>query len=89
MTDQQDVPKLTVYGRPECHLCDELIAALKPWQSRYNFLVEEVNIDTDAALTSRYAARIPVLAVDDVEVSQYFLDEKQLRQALENRNSRK
>ncbi|MEQ8290010.1 MAG: glutaredoxin family protein [Gammaproteobacteria bacterium] len=89
MTDQQDVPILTVYGRPECHLCDELIAALKPWQSRYNFLVEEVNIDTDAALTSRYAARIPVLAVDDVEVSQYFLDEKQLRQALENRNSRK
>lgn len=89
MIDQQDVPRLTVYGRPECHLCDDLIAALKPWQSRYNFLVKEVNIDTDPALTSRYAARIPVLVLDDVEVSQYFLDEKQLKQALDSRNSRK
>lgn len=89
MTDQQDIPRATVYGRPECHLCDELVAALKPWQSRYGFLIEQVNIDTDATLTSRYAARIPVLVLDDVEVCQYFLDEKQLQQVLDDRHRRK
>ena len=47
--------------------------------------LEEVDIDTDAALTSRYAARIPVLVLDDVEVSQYFLDEQQLQQAIDDR----
>lgn len=85
MTEPAGELRLTVYGRAECHLCDDLIAALKPWQNRYNLLVEEVDIDSDADLTARYAARIPVLTLDDVEVCQYFLDEQSLQRLLDDK----
>ena len=65
---------LTVYSRAECHLCEDMLDALKKWQDRFNFTVEIVDIDQDSSLTARYAARIPVLTAADVEICQYHLD---------------
>ena len=73
---------LSIYSRPECHLCDELVDGLRSWQSRYLFEIEIVDISADADLTARYAARIPVLACGETEICQYFLDDKQLQQFL-------
>ena len=66
---------LCIYSRPQCHLCDDLITALKPWQSRYGFRLDVINIDEDESLTERFAARIPVLAHGDREICQYYIDE--------------
>lgn len=73
-----------IYSRPECHLCDVMINALKEWQQRYSFNVKIINIDADAKLTERYAARIPLLAVADTEICEYHLDEEALISYLEN-----
>jgi thiol-disulfide isomerase/thioredoxin len=70
----------SIYSRPECHLCDEMIENLEKWQKRFNFKIEIFNIDEDPALTERFAARIPLLAVDDAEICEYHLDEKALLQ---------
>ena len=69
---------LSIYSRPECHLCDEMFDALKKWQSRFNFKVNIIDIDQDTFLTARFAARIPLLAVGDIEICEYHLDEKAL-----------
>ncbi len=69
---------LSIYSRPECHLCDEMFDALKKWQGRFNFKVDIINIDQDTSLTARFADRIPLLAVGDIEICEYHLDEKAL-----------
>ena len=39
---------------------------------------DEINIETDDALHARYLERIPVVAVDGEELSEYFVDEEAL-----------
>lgn len=69
--------KLTVYSRGYCHLCDDMIAALRLLQGRFVFDVDIVDVDTDAALEARYGEKVPVLmsAPDGEELCHYFLDE--------------
>lgn len=64
---------LRLFSRPECHLCDELAAALEPI-IRGRARVEVINIDDDLALKKRYGLRIPVLVSGDRELSAYPLD---------------
>ncbi|GJM05753.1 MAG: hypothetical protein DHS20C09_17490 [marine bacterium B5-7] len=69
---------LVVYSRKDCCLCHEMLDALKPWENRYNFKVEMIDIDHNPGLTERFAARIPLLAEGDTEICQYHIDEQML-----------
>jgi len=73
---------VTLYGRPGCHLCDEARAALERVRARAPFALVEVDITTDDALHARYLERIPVIAVDGVEVFDYEVDEDALAQRI-------
>jgi len=46
------------------------------------FQVEIVDIDRQRELYDRYNERVPVVAVGDTEVCEYFLDEPALRRIL-------
>jgi hypothetical protein len=74
---------LTLYGRPECHLCEALLADLMPLLSAADS-VETVDVDSSVALSRRYGLRIPVLAAGDVELSGYPLDRERVRRYLES-----
>lgn len=74
--------RFTVYGRAGCHLCEQMLAALRPWQRRYGFEIEVVDIDADPQLFDRYNTRVPVLAEGAVEICYYFLDEPLLERHL-------
>jgi hypothetical protein len=76
------VRKVTLYGRPGCHLCDDARAALLRVRATHPFLLEERDIEADDALLARYLERIPVVAVDGTEVFEFFVDEDQLRRTL-------
>ena len=69
---------VTLYSRPGCHLCDEARAILDRMRERTPFEVDEINIEADDALHARYLERIPVVAVDGEELSEYFVDEEAL-----------
>ena len=56
--------KLTLYSRPECHLCEALLADLMPLL-RADDSVETVDVDSSVALERRYGLRIPVLAAGE------------------------
>jgi hypothetical protein len=75
--------KLTLYSRPECHLCEELLADLEPLL-RTDISVEIVDVDGNVALERRYGLRIPVLAAGEVELSSYPLDRESVRRYLES-----
>ena len=69
---------VTLYSRPGCHLCDEARTILERMRERTPFEVDEINIEADDALHARYLERIPVVAVDGEELSEYFVDEEAL-----------
>jgi glutaredoxin len=73
---------VTLYGRPDCHLCDDARAALERVRAIHPFRLVEVNIETDDALLKRYLERIPVVALDGVELFDYFVDEQALARTI-------
>jgi glutaredoxin len=75
--------RLVLYGRPDCHLCDEARAGLESLRADgVSFELEEVDIDSDQELLRGYLERIPVVEVDGEIVSELFLDPEVLRKRL-------
>ena len=67
-------PKLTILSRAYCHLCDDMIAALRQFQGRYSFEIDVVDIDRDPHLEEKWGDKVPVLLDGDRELCHYFLD---------------
>jgi glutaredoxin len=78
------VTVLTVYSKPDCHLCAEAMAALRRLQGELGFALEELDITTDDALLRAYFERIPVVALDGEVLFEYFVEEAVLRERLES-----
>jgi glutaredoxin len=76
------VRAVTLFGRPGCHLCDDARDHLERLRATTPFDIEEVDITSDDALHARYLERIPVIAVDGVELSDFFVDEAKTLEAL-------
>ncbi len=67
---------VTLYARPECHLCDEARSGLEATSARRDseFELREIDIDTDDALLRTHLERIPVIEMDGEEVCDLGLD---------------
>ena len=68
------MPRLTVYGREYCHLCDDMVTDLRAIQASLPFALEIVDIDRDAELEEKYGHLVPVLTAEGEEICHYFLD---------------
>lgn len=70
------VKKLVIYARQECHLCEEMISILQSLQRITDFKLEIIDIDLEPDLVSLYNDRIPVLFAPDEsrELCHYHLD---------------
>jgi glutaredoxin len=79
-----EVAHITVYSKPDCHLCADALAALVRLQCELAFTLEERDITTDDALHRAYFERIPVVALDGEELCEYFVDETLVRERLES-----
>ena len=76
---------VTVYSKPDCHLCAEAMTALRGLQEELGFALQELDITTDEALERAYFERIPVVALDGEVLFEYFVQEAVLRERLESR----
>jgi glutaredoxin len=74
---------LTLYSKPDCHLCVEARAVLIEAQIELGFTLAEVDITTDERLHRAYFERIPVVALGEEELFEYFVDEVALRRRLQ------
>ncbi len=73
---------LTLYSRPECHLCEEMKAIVAPVARELGCVLEQVDIGGNPELQARYASEIPVLMVNGRKAFKYRLSERELRQRL-------
>jgi len=68
--DRREPPRLVLYSREGCGLCDELLAELAPWLAGRGLAVEVRDVDADPLTRRRFGLKIPVLTVND-EVACY------------------
>lgn len=73
---------LTLYGRPYCHLCDDMLAALEATRGEFDFTVEVMDVDARPEWVDRYDELVPVLTLAGEEICHYFLDAERLHAAL-------
>lgn len=67
----------TLYARSWCHLCDDMLAALRTLETPARpFAIAVVDVDADPALVARFDELVPVLYgdPDGPELCHYFLD---------------
>ncbi len=77
------VPRLTLYGRTYCHLCEDMLAALEAMRSEFFFAIDVVDVDADPALEAKYDELVPVLVAGQRELCHYFLDAVAVRDYLQ------
>lgn len=74
--------QVVVYSREGCHLCDDAKAILAEY-SEYLPDIEEVDIETDPELVSKFGEQIPVVEIDGKVRFRGRIDEILLRRLIE------
>ena len=74
--------QVTLYGKANCHLCEDAHALLVRLSQRYPLALEEIDITSDPALFRRYDIRIPVIVIDQRLELEAPIEERTLREAL-------
>jgi len=77
------VPKLTLYGKPGCHLCDDARRAVERATAGRDLVLEHVDVSRDPTLNARYGQRIPVLEIDGEMAFELFIDAGVLQRRLD------
>jgi glutaredoxin len=76
---------LTVYSKPDCHLCVDAMITLRRLQQELGFALQELDITAEEALHRAYFERIPVVTLDGEELCEYIVEEALVRERLESR----
>jgi glutaredoxin len=77
------VPRVTLYGKPGCHLCDEARDVVESVRRERGFELEEVDVSIDPGLQREYGERIPVVAVNGTDAFEFHVDPAELRERLD------
>ena len=75
-------PRVTVYGKPGCHLCEDAVEVVARVCADLGTSYVEVDITTDPELQRRFGEEIPVTFVDGDQHDFWRVDERRLRAAL-------
>ena len=74
--------ELTLFSREGCHLCEDMLFALRNLSDQHNFSVKVVDIDEGRISREELNAAIPLLLLNGKVVSQYHLNYDVLKEAL-------
>jgi glutaredoxin len=72
-------PQVIIYSRPGCHLCDDAKAAILSAGCSDQFVLQEINIESDEELLSKYRYDIPVITINGAETFIHRVDPKEFR----------
>ena len=82
MSPEPPLPLVTLYSKPDCHLCDIAKERLANVRKRIPFDLETVDITADPDLFETYKERIPVIFVNGEETAVYRVSERRLTRKL-------
>jgi glutaredoxin len=74
--------RVIIYSKPGCHLCEEAKAAIQAAGCGEEYVLEEVNIETDPELLRRYRFEIPVITIDGVEAFKNRVSSEEFKKAI-------
>ena len=75
--------RVTLYGKPGCHLCDEARAEVAAVHESRAFELDEVDVSADPRLWRAYGERIPVVEIDGEEVLELHVNRAELERLLD------
>ena len=73
---------ITIYSKPDCHLCELAKEAIERCRQTVDFAVEIVDISQNPELLERYRDDIPVILLDGNEIARHFVRERKLLELL-------
>ena len=82
MASTEMLLRVTIYSKPDCHLCDIAKARVENVRQRIPFEIETIDITTDPDLFEAHSERIPVIFVNGEETFVYRISEKILEKKL-------
>jgi glutaredoxin len=74
--------RVTVYGKPGCHLCDDARAIVAQVCAELGVTWSEIDITQDEQLFKEYGEQIPVTFVDGRQHDFWRVDPVRLKRAL-------
>lgn len=66
-----EVAEVEVFSRPGCHLCDDVVEAIRSSSVADRLRLRIINVDDDPELAARYGEEIPVVWIDGVKAFKY------------------
>jgi glutaredoxin len=79
------MPKVTLYTRAGCCLCDQAKQVLETARRRAPFDLEEIDIDRHPQWLPLYHEEVPVIAIDGRKAFKYRVDVDEFLKRLEAR----
>jgi len=76
------MPRLTLYTRAGCCLCDDAKQVIERARRRAAFDYQELDIDGDPELRRLYNDEVPVIAINGVKAFKYKVDLKEFLKKL-------
>jgi len=75
--------KITIYSKPDCHLCERAKEVVERCKGKVDFTLEVVDISQTPELLERYRNDIPVILLDGKEIARHFVRERKLLELLQ------
>jgi len=82
MSEPEERPRVTLYSRPGCHLCDAAREVVAQVCAELGESFAEVSVDDDPDLRERFGDEVPVTFVDGRQHDFWRVDATRLRAAL-------
>lgn len=76
-------PRIRIYSRQQCHLCDDAKAVVAPIAKARGLTVETVDVDGSEELKALYGLEVPVVFVDGRKAFKFRVDAKKLEKLLD------
>ena len=79
-------PEVILYSRKGCHLCDVVKHSLTRLSGSAGFTWQEIDIDADPDLFSRFNEEVPVVFIHGRKAFKYHMDEGEFLRKLASRS---
>lgn len=79
---EESGPRVVVYGREDCCLCDEALLEIEKVRADSAFFLRKVDIDTDPQLVEKYGHEVPVIEINGRKAFKFRLSAREFRRRL-------